>query len=774
MKTQINKKAKIILLLAAVMFTGYTLKAQEKTPGDKTLSPYFFIPGGDPDTESFPLKSTSAEVNIAGVIADVRLNQTYRNEGKKTIEAIYVFPGSTRAAVYHMVMHIGKREIVAVVQPRDLARKNYEQAKENGQTASLLEQERPNVFTMNVANILPGDEVQVELRYTELLVPEEKVYTFVFPSVTGPRYTGKDGKPVHSDPWAANPYLHEGEAPNYAWNVRVNLSAGMGIEALRSPSHEIVTAFKGRSQATVTLKDKETFQGDRDFILEYKLAGNSIRTGLLLYPGAEENFFLAMVQPPEEIRKESIVPREYIFIVDVSGSMHGFPLDISKKIMSHLIGNLGAHERFNIVTFAGGSRTFSQAPVQADPEHKKQAMAFMNNQQGGGGTELLPALRRAMSIPLTEGYARCFVILTDGYVTVEREAFQYIRENLNEANFFAFGIGSAVNRYIIEGMAHAGMGKDFVVTKPGEAEFAAERFTRYVSTPLLTGINISYKGFNVAGQIPSVLPDLLGERPLVWFGKYDGAANGEITITANGGKYHKTIRVAGFKPAKENAALRQLWAREKIRYLDDYSNGNQEQIKEEVTALGLKYNLLTRYTSFLALDSEIRNRENGSVTVKQPLPLPYGVSNYAVGGRSTRKMQVMGVTSSPVKGGAAPGYDADREESQEISGVNSPELKETLPEFKGGMDALETYLKIHLHVPANLAKSHKGGTVFVRVEIDEQGNVVNVKIIRSFDPKASQEAIRLLKSTSGMWKPAVRGKEKIRGTLFIPVVFPGS
>ncbi|HBA55343.1 MAG TPA: trypsin, partial [Syntrophorhabdus aromaticivorans] len=182
----------------------------------------FFVKSDDPDTDRLPLKSTSAEVNIAGVIADVKVAQVYKNEGKKPIEAIYIFPASTRAAVYGMKMTIGKRVIEAKINKREEARRQYEEARDQGKSASLLEQRRPNVFQMNVANIMPGDEIRVDLKYTELLVPTDKIYEFAYPTVVGPRYSNQSAETAPpSERWVQNPYLRQGKAPTYGFDITV-------------------------------------------------------------------------------------------------------------------------------------------------------------------------------------------------------------------------------------------------------------------------------------------------------------------------------------------------------------------------------------------------------------------------------------------------------------------------------------------------------------------------------------------------------------------------
>ncbi|HET6420499.1 MAG TPA: VIT domain-containing protein, partial [Geobacteraceae bacterium] len=381
--------------------------------GDRTLSPYFFVRSEDPSVDRLPLKSTSAAVEVSGVIADVRVTQVYRNEGKRPLEAVYVFPGSTRAAVYGMKMTIGKRTIVAKIREREQARKDYEEAKQQGKSASLLEQERPNVFRMNVANIMSGDEIRVELSYNELLVPTDGVYEFVYPTVVGPRYSNKTTAGASpSEKWVQSPYLHEGEQPPYEFDLKVNIASGIPLKEIASPSHRVDISYQDPSRASVRLAQGEKSGGNRDFILKYRLAGGAIESGLLLSRGEKENFFLLMLEPPKRVTAEQIPPREYIFVVDVSGSMYGFPLEISKKLLRNLIGHLRPTDRFNVLLFSGGSALMSDESVPATGENVTRALDVIDRQQGGGGTELLPALKRALAIPRIDGFSRTVVIAT--------------------------------------------------------------------------------------------------------------------------------------------------------------------------------------------------------------------------------------------------------------------------------------------------------------------------------------------------------------------------
>jgi len=626
---------------------------------DRSGSPYFVVPNADPGVDALPLKETRADIAIAGVMAHVRVTQVYKNEGQKPIEAIYVFPGSTRAAVFAMQMTVGERKIIAEIHKKDDARKIYEDAKTEGKTASLLEQQRPNVFQMSVANILPGDVIRVEMDYAELLVPEAGTYELVYPAVVGPRYVGEDSAPPS---FTNTPYQHQGEKPSYGWDVAVRLSAGMNIKRVTSPSHPISTTLTEPGIADVTLTNKGA-AGTRDFVLQYQLAGKAIDTGVLLFPGAtdkDEGFFLAMVQPPEQVAAKDRPKREYVFIVDVSGSMHGFPIDTAKIVMNGLLDGMGPDDRFNILCFSGGNQVLAPQSLPTTPDNIATAKAFLASMRGGGGTEILGALREALAMKTPGEYARTFVAVTDGYVSVEPQVFRTIRENLGEANFFAFGIGSSVNRHLIEGMARMGLGEPFVVLHGDDAAEKAGKFKRYIDSPALTDIKVAFDGFGAYDVEPAAPPDLFASRPVLVFGKYKGAARGKITVTgtSGAGRFEKALDVGRFEPSAKNEALRYLWARHRIATLSDYQTYERGDDKvAEITQLGLDYHLMTAYTSFVAVDHRVRNQGGDSTTVKQPLPLPDGVSDLAVGDMGARTGgYAPAPTSAPPRKMAKGGY----------------------------------------------------------------------------------------------------------------------
>ncbi|MDE7273496.1 MAG: VIT and VWA domain-containing protein [Lachnospiraceae bacterium] len=680
----------VLLMLVTLPIPPVYAEEEHVEEEDKTGAPYFYVETQDVSVDSFPLKKTSVTADINGVIADIHVVQSYANEGTSPINACYVFPASTKVTVHGMQMQIGNQLITAKIKEKEEAKEEFEEAKEEGKSASLLSEERPNVFTMNIANIMPGDKVSVDLHYTELITPTDGVYQFVYPTVSGPRYVG----PVIDDcgtreEWVATPYLPEGTDPKDQYDIHVNLSAAVPITDLTSSSHEIAVQWEESTKAAVSLADVSDYAGNRDFILDYKMTGQDITTGLMLNTGKNENFFMLMVQPPERCNPEEIPPREYIFVLDISGSMSGYPLETAKELIKNLVSDLRATDTFNLILFSGASMQMSERSVPANEENINKAIQIIDEQEGSGGTELAPALRDAIAIPNMEDVSRSIVIITDGYIYGEKEIFEIIHENIGDTDFFPFGIGRGVNRNLIEGIAKTGQGEPFVVTDREDASETAGRFKTYIQSPVMTDINVKFDGFDVYDVEPAVLPTLFAQRPIVLLGKWRGEPTGTVQITGKTGTsdYVQTISVAEMvsdensdasylsgsagdtsdaKASVVNAAsvqaanmatavqdsdsaahvqtvatavildsdvLSYLWAQKRIERLTDYGlNESDPDVKEEVTQLGLTYNILTPYTSFIAVTETVRNPDKNSTDVDQPLPLPLEVSNFAVGG----------------------------------------------------------------------------------------------------------------------------------------------
>lgn len=681
---------------------------------EEFLAPYFIIQGTGNDASSvehFPLKSTDVVANINGMIAETYVTQSYVNEGDTPINASYVFPTSSTVTVHGMTMEIGNERITAQIKEKEEAKVEYEEAKSEGKSASLMEQKRPNVFTMDVANIMPGDTVNIELHYTELITPKENTYEFIFPTVVGPRYappsepvgdsreegsqdsgegadqdsveesdqdseeesgqdstesagnlqivaeeggsvSGGDGNRVNhrgdnnggspDNDWVASPYLPGGVTPPGEYNITVNLSTGVPITEVTSKSHAIRVNKSDASTAQITLADPEHYAGNRDFILKYKLTGEEIQSGLVLSGGQAgggssqaENFFMLTIQPPERFEAEDIPPREYIFVLDVSGSMFGYPLDTAKGLIRDLVTNLNETDTFNLILFANESTILSSSSLPATVQNVKTAVKLIEEQEGGGGTSLLPALEDAIAIPKEDDTARSIVIITDGYISNDDEVISCITDNMDSASFFSFGIGSSVNDYLIKQIAGCGLGESFIVTDSEDAAESAANFRTYIEAPLLTDISVTYRGFDVYDVEPSVPSILYASQPIVLFGKWRGKPGGTITITgkAGGEDYTQEIPVSNVTVDMESEAIRYLWARTHLDRIAGYGSiRNDESVKDEITQLGLEYNMVTPYTSFIAVSEVIRNTEGDSTDVDQPLPLPQRVSGLAVGG----------------------------------------------------------------------------------------------------------------------------------------------
>jgi Ca-activated chloride channel family protein len=500
----------------------------------------------------------------------------------------------------------------------------------------------------------------------------------------------------------------------------------------------------------VTTDDPEA--GRKDFVLRYRLAGGRIQTGLLLSPGEDENHFLMLMEPPRRVKPDEVPPREYVFVVDVSGSMNGFPLeDVGKPLMREMIRNLRPNDYMNLMLFAGGSEVLSErGSLAASEANKQKAVRFLESRHGGGGTEILPALRRAMKLPQTEGVSRIVVVVTDGFVHVEAEAFELIRKHLDRANLFAFGIGSSVNRFLIEGMARAGWGRPFVALNPNQGVLEARKFKEYISSPVLTDVAVRFQGFRAYDVEPLAVPDLFASRPITLIGKYKGGPEGQIEVTGRtgGGEFRRVVAAESAQVADSDRAIGLLWARKRIQRLADMNRLDPKDDRiDQVTNLGLEYGLMTQYTSFVAVD-KVKRADGTLETVKQPLPLPVGVSDQAVGGRN--KAGGLGMARTMVKR-AAPALEADQALVREQPPAPKPEPKDkkaespapstlthdrltlTIGEVRGGLDRGDlsrTLRPLMPHMDGCFGPSG-GGQLTLRLIWNENGRLDRIEAVNT-------------------------------------------
>ena len=616
-----------------------------ETAGDPESGRMLALPEGSEDPLPLPLTHTGVQAQVSGLVATVEVVQEFENPHAVPIEAVYVFPLPHDAAVYAMRMKIGERVIQAKIERRGQAEAIYRQAREQGRTAALLNQERPNIFTQSVANILPGDRIRVEITYYQNLVYEGGRFEFVFPMVVGPRYlpgtpTGTAGGGWSPDtdrvPDASRispPLLPPGVRSGHDIDLCVGLQAGAAIRDLETPSHAIRVDRPGPSHARIRLAARDRIP-NKDFILRWRTDQDRPVVGWLAHRQGDQGHFLLLLEPEAELDRTETAPREYVFVVDTSGSMHGFPLDQCKRVMRRCLEDLNPDDTFQVVLFAGSASMLAPRALPATEGNIRRGLAYVNAANGGGGTEFLPALEQALGAPADPDRSRIVLFMSDGYIGYEKEVLRYMREHLDGANLFPMGTGSSVNRYLVDAMARIGGGEPFYVTPNENPDEVVDRFFRYVSRPSLTGVEVDFDGIRVQDLWPSRVPDLFAGRPVALVGRYDRAGRGRVTLSGwlAGKRWERTLEVELPEEEPANAGLALLWARKRIEEISDLAaigEVPEEEAREDITRLALAHSLMSAYTSFVAVDSQVRNPGGEGQTVHVPVPLPDQVSPLA-------------------------------------------------------------------------------------------------------------------------------------------------
>ncbi|MCY2991237.1 MAG: VIT domain-containing protein [Planctomycetota bacterium] len=601
-----------------------------------------------------PLKHTDVQADISGCIARVTVRQQFHNSFTEKIEAVYVFPLSQDAAVDRMTMRVGDRTIRGEIKERSEARKIYEHAKAQGQVASLLDQERPNIFTQAVANIEPGAQVDITISYTETLTWKDGEYQFSFPTVVGPRYM--PGQPTGSPTtgWAppttlvpdahkiSPPVTPEGTRAGHDISITVNLHAGLPLRRLDSRLHTVDVEYTtpDKSQAVIRLQPQRTIP-NKDFVLHYETAGDEIADTLLTHTDERGKFFTLVLQPPKRVRQPAIVPKELYFVVDSSGSMQGFPIETAKLAMHKCIAGLHERDTFNLMTFSGHTSYCFERPMPNTPEHRGTALRFLEHLSGSGGTEMLQAIEGCLARQDDPERVRVVCFLTDGCVGNDLEIIDSVKRNAGRARVFCFGVGTAVNRFLLDRMAHFGRGEVQYILDERDAAGAAEKFYERVRTPVLTDVKVDFGGLEVCEVQPPEIPDLFSATPVVIKGQYRAAGQGTITLTGKTGegKFERKIAVHLPEAEPKNEPVAPLWARAKVddlmpRDLAGMQSGSPDAtVKQGILELGLRYQLLTQFTSFVAVEEQRITSGGAPKTVSVPVEMPEGVSYEGVFGR---------------------------------------------------------------------------------------------------------------------------------------------
>jgi len=587
--------------LAVLLMTG-TARASDRVaftdPGD--LPQLRLVDGAD----ALPLKHTDVRAEITGIVAEVEVRQTYRNTHDEAIEAVYTFPLPENSAVRDMEIVIGDRTIRAEIKRRDEARRTYERARARGNTAALLEQERSNVFTQSVANIAPGEDIDVVIRYVQDITYDAGQFEFVFPMVVGPRYTAGASDAARVTPSVVG----KGTRTGHDIDVEVSLDAGMPIRALKTPSHDVQTRRGATGRATVTLAEAKSIP-NRDFVLRYRVDAEQVQSTLFVAEG-EDPYFTLLMQPPTTDVDALVGQREMIFVVDVSGSMSGTPLAMCKYAMRKALRQLRPTDTFNVYVFAGRTGQAFEEPVPANQVNTAAAEGFIEGLRAGGGTEILNAVDAALKPSVDGDRHRYVFFMTDGFVSIEEEVFartkKWVRDLEQQgqrARVFAMGTGSSPNRELLDKLTKAGEGIAVYASNREDPARAVDTYYRYVDHAVFTEPKLQWGRAKASGLHPEVLPDLYASRPAVVHGKLSGTLPKSLTLTGvvDGKTVRVPVRVERLASAP-SAVQSQLWARAEIEDLMLRGAVDGDRRVEAITALGLEHRLVTAYTSFVAVD----------------------------------------------------------------------------------------------------------------------------------------------------------------------------
>jgi Ca-activated chloride channel family protein len=594
-----------------------------------------------------PLRHTDVQIQVRGLVAEATVTQRFENVLDRAIEAEYVFPLPHDAAVNATEMRVGERVIRGHIAKRDEARRAYEDAKAQGKRTSLLEQERPNIFTQSVANIGPGETIEVVIRYVQTLPYADGCYKLVFPMVVGPRYI--PGEPLIEEsgqlpagrgrlpdtdqvPDASRitpPALAPGQRCGFDIDVRVDIDAGVPIRELRSRAHRIEVQSDGESLASVELARDDRIP-NKDFVLEIDVAGDRPEVGVVAHHDGEQGYFVLILQPAEASQSTQIRPRELLCVLDCSGSMDGQPVEIAKRAAERVLTGLRPNDRFNVISFSVQACLFAPEPVPATSANVAAAIAHVRSLQAGGGTEMITGVHAALSSPPPEGYLRIITFFTDGYIGNETAIIGAVQRLLGPARLFAFGVGSSVNRYLLDRMAEVGRGSTQYILLNNPPEDAVDRFAERISKPNLTDIGIDWAGLDAHDLIPSRVPDVFAGVPVYVYGRYDEPGEAVIEVVGRVGTQPRAARVHVVLPGPddEQSPLPSIWARQRIRQLELAKLGSSyvAAAEEQITELALKYSLMSAYTSFVAVDETPSPHSDGAPEyVPVSVPMPEGV-----------------------------------------------------------------------------------------------------------------------------------------------------
>ncbi len=591
-----------------------------------------------------PMLKTDVQMNISGMLARVSVQQRFKNIGQEWAEGVYVFPLPEEAAVDRMRLRIGKRIIEGEIKEKAEARRTYEKAKREGKKASLLRQERPNIFTTAVANIGPGEEVVVEIEYQQNLRYDQGRFQIRFPLVVGPRYI--PGTPVLQDEiqgfqasgWARDtdqvpdasritpPVLDPSHGKINQVSIKVALDAGFPLANVVSSYHQMDSSEDGDGIRHLTLHDGQV-PADRDFELVWQpTTGHAPQAAMFQERWSGADYALIMVMPPSQTASARI-PREVVFVIDTSGSMHGQSIDQARAALQLALKRLQSGDRFNVIQFNSSTDALFAQAVPATANNIRQATNYVAGLYAEGGTEMLSALRLALRDKAPEGMLRQVIFLTDGSVGNEEQLFSTIQQGLGSSRMFTVGIGSAPNSFFMTRAAQFGRGTFTYIGKVDEVQQKMATLFSKLESPVLRDISVNLKDTDKVEIWPKRIPDLyLGEPLLLALRMEHPLKELNLTGMLDGKGWSRRI---GLKGGAASKGVHLLWARRKIADLmDQQAQGKSEgEIRKAVLDLALTHKLVSKYTSLVAVDKTPTRPVKQQLHKKQiPTNLPQGWS----------------------------------------------------------------------------------------------------------------------------------------------------
>ncbi|MFO8183336.1 MAG: VIT domain-containing protein [Candidatus Aegiribacteria sp.] len=685
------------LVIAAMLLASASLSTAQ--PAEETGSGRMQVVGEEGVIGDLPLEHTSVVIDVSGNLQRASVRQVYGNPYDHVIEAVYTFPLPQSGAVDRMDMWIGDRLVRGKIHERQLARQIYDEAIEAGQTASLLEQERPNIFTQSVGNILPGDSIVIEISYVAPVEYDDGEYEIVFPMVVGPRFVppGNLVRTVFGMYQVATsvddadritpPVVPEGTRPGYDIDLRMNLNPGVGIQSYESLNHEVDTGILWNGTVTVELENDEEIP-NRDFVFRYTTASDRIQSGVIAHNGDMGGHFMLILQPDADVPVERITPKEMFFVVDCSGSMNGQPMEVAKETVRQFVEGMNPDDTFQIMRFSETASSMSGAPLNNTEENVQRGIAYINRMSGMGGTMMIEGVRAAIGYPEDPERMRFVIFLTDGYIGNEAEILGELQSTMGEnTRLFSIGVGSSTNRYLIEGLAEEGRGHAYYVGLNEDPQEAVASIYDKINDPYLVGIDIDWGGLEVRDIYPSRIPDLYAGEPLVIVGRYDGSGSETVRLSGSvaGRNWSQEMDVTLPESQEANDVIATLWARRKIHDLsrdmyDSYGYVSDEQdIVDQITDTALDYQIMSEYTAFVAVSEEVRTDPDSGepVTVQVPVNMPDGVSYQGVFGSEGETGGTQGmmmnrsVTPSPAQHYGLGGYSRGQMAAEECEDASA-------------------------------------------------------------------------------------------------------